>query len=42
MARGDVEQSDVYAAIAEYDELGQDGFLEKYKMGKGNVVPVEA
>jgi hypothetical protein len=33
MARGDVEQADVYAAIAEYDELGQDSFLEKYKMG---------
>ena len=34
MARGDVQQADVYAAIAEYDQLGQERFLEKYKMGK--------
>jgi 5-methylcytosine-specific restriction protein A len=34
VARGDVQQADVYAAIAEYNDLGQDGFLEKYKMGK--------
>jgi hypothetical protein len=34
MARGDVQQTDVYAAIAEYDQLGQEDFLEKYKMGK--------
>jgi hypothetical protein len=34
MARADVQQADVYAAIAEYDDLGQEGFLEKYKMGK--------
>lgn len=34
MARGDVQQTDVLAAIAEYDDLGQEGFLERYKMGK--------
>lgn len=34
MVRADVQQADVYAAIAEYDDLGQEGFLEKYKMGK--------
>jgi 5-methylcytosine-specific restriction enzyme A len=34
MVRADVQQADVYAAIAEYDNLNQDGFLEKYKMGK--------
>src|SRR4051794_39109613 len=34
MARGDVRHSDVLAAIAEYDQLGQQAFLEKYQMGK--------
>jgi hypothetical protein len=32
VARADVQQADVYAAIAEYNDLGQEGFLEKYKM----------
>ncbi|QNJ91205.1 HNH endonuclease [Mycolicibacterium fluoranthenivorans] len=34
MARGDVRHEDVVAAIAEYDQLGQQTFLDKYRMGK--------
>lgn len=34
MTRGDVRQEDVVAAIAEYDQLGQQPFLDKYDMGR--------
>ncbi|QNJ90964.1 HNH endonuclease [Mycolicibacterium fluoranthenivorans] len=34
MARSDVQYEDVIAAIAEYDQLGQEDFLGKYHMGK--------
>jgi hypothetical protein len=39
MARTDFEQADVYAAITEYDDLGQEGFLEKYNIGKATSYP---
>ena len=34
MAKKDVTRDDVLKAIAEFDELGQDAFLDKYGMGK--------
>lgn len=34
MALGDVSRDDVLAAIAEYNRLGQQAFLDKYGMGK--------
>lgn len=34
MAKADVTREDVLKAIAEFDEVGQEAFLGKYKMGK--------
>ncbi len=34
MGRGDVQDQDVLAAIAEHDRLGQQAFLDKYDFGK--------
>jgi 5-methylcytosine-specific restriction protein A len=34
VAKQDVNRDDVLAAIAEFDDLGQDAFLTKYGMGK--------
>jgi 5-methylcytosine-specific restriction enzyme A len=34
MAKADVTREDVLKAIAEFDELGQEAFLDKYHMGK--------
>ena len=36
MAPSDIEESDVLAAIAEYDKLGQDEFLKRYNFGKAS------
>ncbi|OBK18592.1 protein NO VEIN domain-containing protein [Mycobacterium asiaticum] len=36
MAPSDIEESDVLAAIAEYDKLGQAEFLKRYNFGKSS------
>lgn len=36
MAPSDIEESDVLAAIAEYDKLGQVEFLRKYSFGQSS------
>jgi len=33
-AKEEITREDVLKAIAEFDELGQDAFLQKYSMGK--------